>query len=92
MAVRVGSPGGGRSSSTDSAQSFRSAVDPSRRNGRGRASSNGSRRFAGRMFVAAAEQLVDGTPVVRVMGEVDLATVPALEEALLGVERQPHGA
>lgn len=48
-------------------------------------------RFARRMFVAAAEQLVDGTPVVRVMGEVDLATVPALEEALLGAERQPHG-
>jgi anti-sigma B factor antagonist len=57
----------------------------------GSVSSNGSRRFARRMFVAATEQLDNGTAVVRVSGEVDLATVPALEQALLGVERQPHG-
>ena len=36
-------------------------------------------------FVAATEQLEDGTPVVSVMGDVDLATAPTLEQTLLGV-------
>jgi anti-sigma B factor antagonist len=72
MAVRVSSPGAGRGSSTESAS-------------RRPATSNGQRPFADRMFVAATERLDNGTPVVRVMGEVDLATVPALEKALLGV-------
>jgi anti-sigma B factor antagonist len=36
----------------------------------------------GRMFVAATEQLDRGTHVVRVMGEVDLATVKELKQAL----------
>jgi anti-sigma B factor antagonist len=33
-------------------------------------------------FVASTEQLEGGTPVVSVIGEVDLATVPALERTL----------
>ena len=87
MAARVSSPGGGRGSSADS-----TAPQPTgTSNGRRHARSNGSGRFAGRMFVAATEQHDDGAPVVRVMGEVDLATAPALEEALLVVERQAHG-
>jgi anti-anti-sigma factor len=36
-------------------------------------------------FVAASAQLDDGTPVVSAMGEIDLATVPVLERALLDV-------
>jgi anti-sigma B factor antagonist len=42
-------------------------------------------------FVAATEQLDSGTPVVSVMGEVDLATAPALERALLGVAEEWTG-
>ena len=34
-------------------------------------------------FVAATAQLDNGTPVVSVMGEVDLVTAPALEETLV---------
>ena len=51
--------------------------------------SHGLRRFArrgmpgaGRRFATATEQLETGTPVVSVMGEVDLATVPALAQTL----------
>ena len=40
-------------------------------------------------FVAATEQLETGQPVVSVMGEVDLASAPALEETLLGVAEDP---
>ena len=54
--------------------------------------SHGLRRFArrgmpgaGRRFATATEQLETGTPVVSVMGEVDLATVPALAQTLGGV-------
>lgn len=54
--------------------------------------SNGPRRFARRVmpgatqrFVAFTEQLDSGAPVVSVMGEVDRATAPALEQTLLGV-------
>ena len=36
-------------------------------------------------FVAATEHLDNGIPVVSVMGEVDLATAPVLEETLLGM-------
>ena len=36
-------------------------------------------------FVAATEWLDDGTPVVSVMGELDLFTAPALDETLLGL-------
>ena len=39
---------------------------------------------ASHRFVAATEQLENGTPVVSIMGEVDLATVPAFEQTLLG--------
>jgi anti-sigma B factor antagonist len=60
--------------------------------------SNGLRRSARRVtpgasmrFVAATEQLDSGTPVVSVMGEVDLATAPALERALLGVAEDRTG-
>jgi anti-sigma B factor antagonist len=88
MSECVGAPGTGRGSSTDSG----SAQPAGNSNGQTPASSNGSRRFAGRMFVAATEQLDNGTPVVRVMGEVDLATAPALEEALLGVGDDRVGA
>ena len=35
------------------------------------------------MFVAATEQLGNGTPVVSVIGEVDLATASALERTLM---------
>ena len=65
-------------------------------NGAAPSSSNGPKRFArrgmgeaGRMFAVATDQQDNGTPVISVMGEVDLATVPALEEALLGMERRP---
>ena len=51
--------------------------------------SHGLRRFArrgmpgaGRRFATATEQLETGTPVVSVMGEVDLATMPALAQTL----------
>jgi len=54
--------------------------------------SHGLRRFArrgmpgaGRRFATATEELETGTPVVSVMGEVDLATVPALAQTLGGV-------
>jgi anti-sigma B factor antagonist len=40
---------------------------------------------AGRRFATATEELDTGTPVVSVMGEVDLATVPALAQTLGGV-------
>jgi anti-sigma B factor antagonist len=53
---------------------------------------NGRRRFArrgmagaGRRFVLATEQLDTGALVVSVMGEVDRAAAPALEQTLLGV-------
>lgn len=36
-------------------------------------------------FVAATGQLDNGTPVVSVMGDVDIATAPALEQTLLDV-------
>jgi hypothetical protein len=35
---------------------------------------------ASQRFVAATEQLENGSPVVSVMGEIDLATVPAFTE------------
>jgi anti-sigma B factor antagonist len=54
--------------------------------------SNGLRRSARRVtpgasmrFVAATEQLGSGAPVVSVMGEVDVATAPALEQTLRSV-------
>jgi anti-sigma B factor antagonist len=54
--------------------------------------SNGRGRFARRVtpgasqrFVAATEQLDSGTPVVSVLGEVDVATATALAQTLLGV-------
>ena len=37
-----------------------------------------------RGFVAATRQLDGGVPVVSVMGEVDIATAPTLEQTLLG--------
>ena len=61
--------------------------------------SHGLRRFArrgmpgaGRRFATATEQLETGTPVVSVMGEVDLATVQELKQALLGVGEDMTGA
>lgn len=60
--------------------------------------SNGSPRSGRRVtagasqrFVAATEELEGGTPVVSVMGEVDLATSPALEQTLLEVEGDRAG-
>jgi anti-sigma B factor antagonist len=41
--------------------------------------------------VATTEQLDTGAPVVSVMGEVDLATVLALEQTLLGVTEDRTG-
>jgi anti-sigma B factor antagonist len=46
---------------------------------------------ASQRFVAATQQLESGTPVVSVMGEVDLATVPALEQTLLSVTENRTG-
>ena len=45
----------------------------------------------GARFVAATKQLDSGTPVVSVMGEVDLATAPTLERTLLGVAEDRTG-
>lgn len=42
-------------------------------------------------FAMATEQLGDGTPVVSVMGELDLATVPAFERTLLDVTEAGTG-
>ena len=42
-------------------------------------------------FVAATEQLASGTPVVSVMGEVDIATAPAFEQTLLGASEDQTG-
>jgi anti-sigma B factor antagonist len=85
MSEPVSAPGAGRGSATDSL----TAQQAGNSNGRRPASSNGTGRFAGRMFVAATGQLDNGTPVVRVIGELDLATVPALEQAFLGVGDDP---
>jgi anti-sigma B factor antagonist len=46
---------------------------------------------ASQRFVAATEQLEGGTPVVSVMGEVDIATAPAFEQTLLGVAEDRTG-
>ena len=46
---------------------------------------------ASQRFVAATEQLENGLPVVSVMGEVDLATAPALEQTLLGAAEDGPG-
>jgi anti-sigma B factor antagonist len=80
MAVRVGSRGARRGISAGS------AAAPAQTD------SNGLRRSARRVtpgasqrFVAATEQLDSGAPVVSVMGEVDRATAPALEQTLLRV-------
>jgi anti-sigma B factor antagonist len=60
--------------------------------------SNGRGRFArhvtpgaSQRFVAATEQLDSGTPVVSVMGEVDVATATALAQTLLGVTEDGTG-
>ena len=42
-------------------------------------------------FAMATEQLGDGTPVISVMGELDLATVPAFERTLLDVTEAATG-
>ena len=42
-------------------------------------------------FVAATAQLEDGTPVVSVMGDVDLATAPLLERTLVEVTEAGKG-
>lgn len=41
--------------------------------------------------IAGTEQLDCGTPVVSVVGEVDLATAPAFEQTLLGVTEDRTG-
>jgi anti-sigma B factor antagonist len=86
MAARVSSPGAKRGTPADS------TAAPAEAN------SNGSRRFArrgmpgaSRRFVTAIEQLDSGTPVVSVIGEIDLATAPAFEQALLGVAEDRTG-
>jgi anti-sigma B factor antagonist len=60
--------------------------------------STGLRRFnrrvtpgASQRFVAATEQLENGAPVVSVMGEVDLSTVMAFEQTLLGAAEDGMG-
>jgi anti-sigma B factor antagonist len=54
----------------------------------------GTRRVASgarQRFVAAADQLDNGTPVLSVMGDVDLATAPALEEMLFDLAETAEG-
>ena len=46
---------------------------------------------ASQRFVAATEQLETGTPVVSIMGEIDLATVGAFEQTLLGAAEEGAG-
>jgi anti-sigma B factor antagonist len=46
---------------------------------------------ASQRFVAATEQLENGTPVVSVLGEVDLATARAFEQTLLGAAEDGTG-
>ena len=46
---------------------------------------------ASQRFVAATEQLENGAPVVSVMGEVDLAKVPAFARTLLGATGDGSG-
>jgi anti-sigma B factor antagonist len=87
MGARVGSPGAGLGPSTDSA-----AGQPTgNSNSRGPASA-ASRRITGQMFAAATERLDNGTAVARVMGEVDLATAPALEQTVLRAGEEGTGA
>lgn len=63
----------------------------------GSAGSNGARSCVvgpgpSMTFVAATEWLEGGVPVVSVTGELDLATAPVLEEALLGLSDTEEGA
>jgi anti-sigma B factor antagonist len=54
----------------------------------------GARRVASgarQRFVAAPAQLDNGTPVLSVMGDVDLATAPALEEMLFDLAETAEG-
>ena len=60
--------------------------------------SNGSGRSGRRVtegasqrFVAATEEHESGTPVISIMGEVDLSTAPALERTLLEVQADRAG-
>ena len=46
---------------------------------------------ASQRFVAATDELENGTPVVSVMGEVDRATAQALEQTLLEVADDQGG-
>ena len=46
---------------------------------------------ASQRFVAATEELETGTPVVSIMGEVDLATASAFEQTLRGVPEDRGG-
>ena len=46
---------------------------------------------ASHRFVAATDQLEGGTPVVSVMGEIDIATAAAFEHTLLGVAEDRTG-
>jgi anti-sigma B factor antagonist len=46
---------------------------------------------ASQRFVAATDQLEGGTPVVSVVGEIDIATAPAFEQTLLGVAEDRTG-
>jgi anti-sigma B factor antagonist len=85
MAVSVGSPGAERGTSGD-------CIPPAS------PGSKAPRRFARRVmpgatqrFVAFAEQLDSGAPVISVMGEVDRATAPALEQTLLSTTDDQAG-
>ena len=93
MAARVGSPGTGGSwtvSATAPAAGNSNGARPASSNGQSRLARRGM-GGAGRMF-ATIEQLDSGTPVVRVMGEVDRATVQELEQTLLGMGEDMTGA
>ena len=46
---------------------------------------------ASQRCVAATDQLEGGTPVVSVVGEIDIATAPAFEQTLLGVAEDRTG-
>ena len=93
MAARVGSPGTGGSwivSAPAQAAGNSNGARPATANGPSRLARRGM-GGAGGMF-ATIEQLDSGTPVVRVIGELDRATVQALEQTLLGLGEDLAGA
>jgi anti-sigma B factor antagonist len=87
MAALVSSPGARRGTSAGSV----GAPAQANLHGPGRFARRGLTGAGRRFRVATTEQLETGAPVVSVIGEVDLATVLALEQTLLGVTEDRTG-